>query len=116
MEYKTVQKNIGDSPRKLRFLADMIRPMSPSQAVQALGFTNKAAALPLRKAIQTAIANSGGKTGLKFAKIEINEGIKLRRYRVGTAGRGRGRPYRRRTSQIKVVLTDEKGGSNGTED
>lgn len=31
----------------------------------------------------------------------------MRRYRVGTAGRGRGRPYKKRFSQIKIVLTDE---------
>ena len=26
---------------------------------------------------------------------------------MGTAGRGRGRPYKRRLSHIKIVLTDE---------
>ena len=31
----------------------------------------------------------------------------MKRYRVGTAGRGRGRPYKRRFAHIKVVLTDE---------
>lgn len=107
MEYTTIQKNIGDSPRKLRLVADMIRKMKPEQAIEMLSFTNRAAASPLAKAIKTAVANSNGKGSLVFKKIEINEGMKMKRNRVGTAGRGRSRPFRRRLSHIKIVLTDE---------
>lgn len=107
MEYMTNQKNIQSSPRKLRLVADMIRKMSPERALETLQFTNKAAALPLAKAIKTAVANAGKVENLAFKKLEINEGSKLKRYRPGTAGRGRGRPYKRRWSNIKVVLTDD---------
>lgn len=107
MEYITIQKNINSSPRKLRLVADMVRKMSPYQAVEVLQFTNRAAADPLVKAIKTVIANAGRKENLYFKTIEINEGLKMRRYRVGTAGAGRGRPYKKRTSQIKIVLTEE---------
>lgn len=107
MEYTTIQKNISDSPRKLRLVADMVRKMRPEEAVEMLSFTSKAAATSLAKAIKTAMANAQGKDGLGFKKIEINEGSKLKRYRVGTAGRGRGRPYKRRLAHIKIVLTDE---------
>ncbi len=106
MEYTTIQKNLQNSPRKLRLVADMIRKMSPSQAVEVLEFANQAAAVPLSKAIKTALANAG-KDDVVFKKIEINEGMKLKRYRAGTAGRGRGRPYKKRWSHIKIVLTDE---------
>jgi large subunit ribosomal protein L22 len=105
MEYTSIQKNITDSPRKLRLVADMIRKMKPAQALETLQFTNKAAALPLAKAIKTALANA--KTDdVVFKSLEINEGMKLKRYRAGTAGRGRGRPYKKRWSHIKIVLTD----------
>lgn len=114
MEYTTIQKNISDSPRKLRLVADMIRKMKPEQALEMLSFTNKAAATPLSKAIKTALANASspstdrsGNKVLGFKKIEINEGMKMKRNRVGTAGRGRSRPYKRRMSHIKIVLTDE---------
>lgn len=117
MEYITIQKNIGSTPRKLRLVADMVRKMSIEEALESLKFTNKAAALPMLKAIKTVTANAGNKTGLTFKTIEINEGLKMKRYRVGTAGAGRGRPYKKRTSHIKIVLTDEvadkKGGSLG---
>ena len=107
MEYRTIQKNISSSPRKLRLVADMVRSMTPEQALETLSFTQKAAAKPLAKAIKTSLANAQKKENLSFKKIEINEGSKLKRYRVGTAGRGRGRPYKKRMSHIKIILTDE---------
>lgn len=107
MEYLSIQKNISTSPRKLRLVADLVKNLSPEKAVEILAFTNKAAALPLSKAIKTAMANAKGANQVFFKSLEINEGTKLKRYRVGTAGRGRGRPYKKRMSHIKVVLTDE---------
>lgn len=103
----TIQKNIGHSPRKMRLVVDMVRKMRPEQALDVLSFTNKAAAVDIAKAIKTVIANAGGKSGLYFKSIEVNEAMKLKRYRAGTAGRGRGRPYQKKLSQIKIVLTDE---------
>lgn len=107
MEYITIQKNLKSSPRKLRLVADMVRKMSPAQAVLQLRFTNTAAAPLLAKAIKTVLANAGNAEGLTFKSIEINDGLKMRRMRVGTAGRGRGRPYKKRMAHIKVVLTDD---------
>jgi large subunit ribosomal protein L22 len=105
MLYTNVQKNVGDSPRKLRLVADMVRNMTPDQAIEILSFTNKSAAAPLAKAIKTAVANAGSKDGLSFEKIEINEGMKMRRFRA--SARGRMRPYKKRLAHIKIVLTDE---------
>jgi large subunit ribosomal protein L22 len=114
MDYVHIQKNINSSPRKLRLVADMVRKMAPEKAVETLLFTNRAAAQPLAKAIQTALANVG-KEGLSFKALEINEGMKMKRYRVGTAGRGRGRPYKKKFAHIRVVLT-EKGEGDGSKD
>lgn len=107
MEFITIQKNISNSPRKLRLVASMVRKMDPYAALDTLQFTRNSAALPLSKAIKTVIANAGSKEGLSFKSIEINEALKMRRYRVGTAGRGRGRPYKKRMSHIKIILTDD---------
>lgn len=103
----TIQKNLKSSPRKLRLVADMVRKMSPAQAVLQLRFTNTAAAPLLAKAIKTVLANAGNAEGLTFKTIEINDGLKMRRMRVGTAGRGRGRPYKKRMANVKIVLTDD---------
>lgn len=106
-----MQKNVGHSPRKLRLVADMVRLQKPTVALTTLRFTQKAASSDLAKAIQTALSNAklAGKAmnELVFKRLEINEGMKLKRYRVGTAGRGRGRPYRKRMSHIKIVLGDK---------
>ncbi len=107
MQYTTIQKNITMSPRKVRLVADMVRKMNPHRALDVLQFTNKAAALPVAKAIKSVLANAGNTENLSFVSIQIDEGLKMKRYRAGTAGRGRGRPYRRRMSHIKIVVTDE---------
>jgi large subunit ribosomal protein L22 len=85
----------------------MVRKMDPYAALETLQFTTNAASQPLAKAIKTVIANAGSKEGIVFKSIEINEGLKAKRYRVGTAGRGRGRPYKKRMAHIKIVLTDD---------
>lgn len=107
MEFITIQKNISNSPRKLRLVASMVRKMDPYAALDILRFTRNSAAVPLSKAIKTVIANAGSKEGLVFKSIEINEALKMRRYRVGTAGRGRGRPYKKRMSHIRIILSDD---------
>lgn len=89
----------------------MVRKMSPEKAVVALEFTQKAAALPLAKAIKTAVANAKNKNPnieeLVFKALEVNEGLRMKRMRA--AGRSHRQPYQRKTSQIRVILTDQKG-------
>lgn len=112
MEVTTIQKNIHTTPRKLKLVADMVRKMQPHQAVLALQFTNKAAAVPLSKAIKTVLANAATQNleaeKLVFKKLEVNEGPIMKRFRAGS--KGRAKPYKRRTTHIKIVLSDEKGG------
>lgn len=109
MEIQHTQKYIHTSPRKLRLVADMIRKMEPVRALRNLKFANKSAALPLAKAIETAIANAKqqnvAEESLSFKHLEINEGPRLPRFRAGT--RGRVNPYRKKFSHIKITLTDE---------
>ncbi|RJP46917.1 MAG: 50S ribosomal protein L22 [Armatimonadetes bacterium] len=114
MEIRTTQKYIATSPRKLRLVADMVRKMQPLKALQALGFTNKAAAIPLSKAIKTTLANAKAlnlnEEQLVFKSLEINESGKLRRWKPGS--RGRVDPYKRRRSHIAITLTNEVVNKN----
>ncbi len=109
METTTIQKYIHTSPRKLRLVADMVRKMTPDQALNVLRVTPKDAAKDLAKAIETVLANmrQKGMDGQKtnFKTIEINESVKLRRFHAGT--RGRVKPFKRRMAHIKIVLTDD---------
>ncbi len=109
MEITTIQRYLHTSPRKLRLVADMIRDMEPSRALDVLRVTPKYAAKNLTKAIETVLANAR-QAGMEiekvvFKKLEINESMKMRRFRAGT--RGRVKPYKRRMSHIKIVLSDE---------
>ena len=109
MEIQTIQKYIHATPRKLRLVADMVRKMAPNHALNILKVTPKMAAKDLEKALNTVLANAKQQgldaSKLNFKKIEINESMKMRRFRAGT--RGRVKPYKKRMSHIKIVLTDE---------
>lgn len=110
MEITSTQKFIHTTPRKLRLVADMVRKMQPGQVLDILRFTQKMAARDLSSAIKTALGNAKqagiDSEKVTFKSLEISEGPKISRFRVGTAGRGRGRPYKRRMSHIKIVLSD----------
>ena len=109
MEIQTIQKYMHTSPRKLRLVADMIRKMQPSKALDILRVTPKYAAKDLIKALETVLANAKvagmdiEKIG--FRELEIDESMKMRRFQAGT--RGRVKPYKRRMAHIKIVLSDE---------
>lgn len=110
MEAVTTQRYIHTSPRKLRLVADMVRSIEPARALDILKVTPKASAKELEKALETVLANAKQRgldiSKLTFKRIEINESMKMRRFRAGT--RGRVKPYKKRMSHIKIVLSDEK--------
>ena len=111
MEIQTIQKYIHTSPRKLRLVADMVRKMKPTQALNVLKVTPKYAAKDLIKALETVLANAKQQgvaaDKVSFKSLEIDESMKMRRFRAGT--RGRVKPYKRRMSHIKIILSDEGG-------
>lgn len=115
MEARTIQKNIHTSVRKLQLVADLVRSLKPRKALEVLEFTPKAAAKPLLKAIGTTLANAKVQNldveKLVFKKLEINEGPTMKRSMF--QARGRVSPYAKRTSQIKIVLSEE-GKTNGS--
>ena len=88
----------------------MIRKMDPNKALDILRVTPKYAAKDMIKALETVLANAkvtGMDTSkVNFKKLEIDESMKMRRFRAGT--RGRTKPYKRRMSHIKIVLSDGK--------
>ena len=110
MEITTIQRYIHTPPRKLRLVADMVRKMKPTSALDVLRVTPKAAAKDLVKALETVLANARQAgidvSGVTFKKLEIDESVAMRRFRAGT--RGRVKPYKRRMSHIKIVLSDGK--------
>lgn len=107
MDYIAESKNIKISPRKVRLVADMVKKFPIPAAISQLLVTNKRAAGPLKKTLDSAIANAvnnfkAKKEDLVIKEIVVNEGIVYKRFHF--AGRGRTRPYKRKASHIRIVL------------
>lgn len=111
MEYIAIARNIKMTPRKVRLVADNIKKHNIKSALIALALMNKRAALPIKKTLDSAIANAtnnfkANKDSLTIQDIIVYEGTSLKRFHF--AARGRVRPYKRRSSHIRVVLSDNK--------
>ena len=114
MDIKSTQKFVLTSPRKLREVVSAIDKLKPVEAFEKLPYVKKRAGEPLRKVIGTAIANAKqaglNETDLVFKEIQINEGPRHKRFRAGA--RGRAKPYKKKMSHIRVVLTTRKSETN----
>jgi len=106
-EYKSVQKYLVDSPRKLRAVVALIKKLSPVDAIEKLPFASRRAAGDLSKVIKSAVANARvqgvSDSDLIFKEIQIGEGPRLKR--GNAASRGRWHPFKHRMSHIRVILT-----------
>ncbi|MEA3355412.1 MAG: 50S ribosomal protein L22 [Patescibacteria group bacterium] len=108
---KAESKFIRTSPRKIRLVADLVRNMSLTEAVNTLTYLRKRAAKPLLKTIKQAIANAVNnlnlnKDSLEIQSIEVNEGATYKRW--NPVSRGRAHSIFKRTSHIKVILKSNK--------
>lgn len=105
----TVQiNNIGVSPQKARLVADMVRGMNVAKAINVLTLTNKKAALDIKKALVSGVANAKElhgveKENLVVSKLSIDEGKKQRKVNFGS--RGRVSMMTKRKSHINLELS-----------
>lgn len=103
---KALLKNYRQSPRKVRLIADAIRGKKVEDALTELQFMSKKGADPVKKVLESALANaknSGIDTkGLIVKEISVDEGVTLKRWMP--KWRGTAHPIRKRTSHIKIIL------------
>ncbi len=113
MEAKAIARYIRHSPDKMRKVSNGIyenHAGNISDALSILKLQTTRAARVLEKVMKSALANAlkknmdSKKIRIKF--IEISEGPGLKRMRP--LGMGRATIIKRRTSHVKIVLTDEK--------
>ncbi len=101
------------SPRKVRLVAGAVRGKAVSDALLVLDFLNKRASDPVKKLMNSAIANAkslGVDAGNLFVKkITVDEGAIL--YRRRFRARGRTMPIRKRTSRISLILAEREQGT-----
>ncbi len=101
--------NYRQSPRKVRLVADLVRGKKVGDALAELQFLVKRAGDPVRKLIESAVANAEhlniGKDNLFITEIRIDKGVVL--HRSMPRARGRAFPIKKRTSHVLVVLDTE---------
>lgn len=95
------------SPRKMRYVVDMVRGMEVNCALGVLRFSKKAAAQNVEKLLRSAIANWEVKNDRKaedgelyISKIFVDGGVTMKRMRPAPQGRG----YRIRKRSNHVTL------------
>lgn len=98
---------VPSSPRKMRYVVDMIRGMEVNKALGVLRFSKKHAAIDVEKLLRSAIANWEVKNDRKaedgelyVSKVFVDEGVTMKRMRPAPQGRG----YRIRKRSNHVTL------------
>ena len=106
-QYFAKLKGCPSSPRKMRYVVDMIRGMEVNRALGVLHFSKKAAAADVEKLLRSAINNWEQKNDRKaevgelfVTRIFVDEGVTLKRMRPAPQGRG----YRIRKRSNHVTL------------
>lgn len=97
------------SPQKARLVADLIRGKAVDQALEILTFSNKKAAVLVKKVLESAIANAEHNEGadiddLNVAKIFVDEGPTMKR--IMPRAKGRADRILKRSSHITIVVAD----------
>ena len=92
-ETKASVRGVRLSVDKGRLVADMIRGKKVDQALNILTFTPKKAALIIKKAVESAVANAEHNDGadideLKVTSIYVEQGATLKRFSARAKGRG----------------------------
>lgn len=108
MQIKAQLNYLRIAPRKVRLAADLIRGKAAPQAKALLDFSLKRGAEPLKKLLDSAVANAksnfaiDNEEDLYVAKITVDEGPKLKRWRA--RARGRAMQIQKKTSHVNLVL------------
>lgn len=115
---KAQLKSLRMSPRKVRLVVDLVRGMNVEAARAELAFNKKAAARPVLKLLESAVANAVHNHHMKTENLMIetafvDEGKTLRRWMPRAMGRAT--PLRKRSSHITLVLTGEVDESKKVE-
>ncbi len=110
MQVRSVAKYVRLSAQKCRLVADQIRSLSVEQAVEVLSFSRKKGAVPLKKALNSAIANAEHNEGadiddLWVNQVMIDEAPVIKRFRA--RAKGRGTRILKRNCHITLSVSDE---------
>ena len=108
-QYFAKLQGVPSSPRKMRYVVDLIRGMEVNRALGTLKFSKKAASEKVEKLLKSAVANWEQKNERKaeegelyVTKIYVDEGVTLKRMRP--APQGRGYRIRKRSNHVTIFV------------
>jgi len=115
---KATLKNYRQSPRKVRLVADFVRGKEVKRALSEIGFLDKRAAGPLKKLIESAVANAKENFGVEkedlvIKDIQVGKGVTLKRYMPRAFGRASS--LHKHASHISLTLSKKQDETNKTE-
>ena len=105
---RSYAKGVDQAPRKVSLVASLVRGRTVADALVILEHVPKRAALPVKKAIDSARANAANNHGLDaktlvISTLSVTTGKRLKRFKP--ASRGRALPFEKKTSNILVEVT-----------
>jgi len=111
MEARAIAKYIRISPRKMRFVCDMVRGKDVDEALTILKFHPSKGARLLEKVVKSATANAENNFNMDHDKLYVsevyaNQGPTLKRWRP----RAKGSAYKilKRSSHIGAVIKERE--------
>lgn len=110
MEVQALTKYVRISPKKAREVAREIQGLPAAKALDLLAFIPRKSARLIRKTLQSAVANAENNNNLSVDKLivlsaVVNEGPTIKRFQP--VSRGSAHPIKKRTSHIKIILSDD---------
>ena len=109
MEVVSLTKYTRVSPKKARQVAKELRGKPANEALELLSFIPRKSARLLRKTLHSAVANAENNHNLNsddliIKEAVVEEGPAFRRFKA--AARGSAKPIRKRTSHLRIILTE----------
>lgn len=107
---KAYLKNYRQTPRKVRLVTDLVKGKSVTSALNTLTLLPKRASLPIKKLLESAVANAKANTSANVAdlvvkNIQVNEGMILKRSMP--RARGSASQILKRSSSITLELSQK---------
>lgn len=104
---KASLNNYRQAPRKVRLIADLIKGKSAAQAQGILSHLIKRGALPMKKLLDSAVANAGvGADTLVVKSARVDKGVVIKRWMPRAMGRAF--PIHKHTSKVIIELAPKK--------
>jgi large subunit ribosomal protein L22 len=110
MQIKSIYRGARISAFKCREVTREIQGLPVAAALDLLAFTPRKAAVLIAKTLKSAVANAENNNNRRVDKLvvqeaTVGEGPTFKRFQP--KARGSAGPIRKRTSHIRIILTDE---------